>query len=61
MNNRTGSETASTLALGARGGTKFRRTQLNDRDRLQLDSLLLWLLLLLLGPHMGERMSGSRR
>jgi len=61
MNNRKGSETASTLALGARGGTKFRSTQDNDPDRLQLDALLLWLLLLLLRPHTGERMSESRR
>jgi len=61
MNNRKGSETASALALGARGGTKLRSTQLNDRDRLQLDALLLWLLPLLLRPHTGERMSESRR
>jgi hypothetical protein len=60
MYNRKGSETASTLVLGARGGTKFGSTQDNDHDRLQLDALLLWLLLLL-RPHTGERMSESRR
>jgi hypothetical protein len=60
MNNLKGSETASTLVLGVRAGTKLRSTQFNDPDRLQLDALLLWLLLLL-RPHTGERMSESRR
>jgi len=52
----TRSETAPTLALDARGGS-----QDYDHHRLQLDALPLWLLLLLLQPHTGERMSESRR
>jgi len=61
--NRKLSETAPRRHQVPAAVLKFRSTRLenNAHDLLQLDALLLWLLLLLLRPHTGERMSGSRR
>src|ERR1700679_3568843 len=48
IHNRKRSETASALAQGVRGGTNLEALKsIDDSDRLQLDALLLWLLLLL--------------